>query len=112
MSKSRVMVQVPLKPELHTKLKQRADDLGFDSVQAYIRFWAAAETSELNRSGVSNYGDLLSPKLQALRLFELVIAQHRDGLPAHAYIMHAIKVIRLREMDKLFKLAGMRVRSG
>ena len=41
---STVKIQVPLDKELRDKLEARATKLGFDSVQAYIRFWATAET--------------------------------------------------------------------
>jgi hypothetical protein len=39
-----VKIQIPLEKSLRDKLEARADKLGFDSVQAYIRFWATAET--------------------------------------------------------------------
>lgn len=38
-----VKIQVPIEKTLRDKLEVRATKLGFDSVQAYIRFWATAE---------------------------------------------------------------------
>lgn len=38
-----VKIQVPIEKTLRDKLEARATKLGFDSVQAYIRFWATAE---------------------------------------------------------------------
>lgn len=36
-------LQVPIEPSVREGLEQRAKELGFDSAQAYIRFWAKAE---------------------------------------------------------------------
>lgn len=38
-----VKIQVPIDKDIRDKLEVRATKLGFDSVQAYIRFWAKAE---------------------------------------------------------------------
>ncbi len=40
---TQVKLQVPMNKDVRDKLEQRATKLGFDSVQAYIRFWAKAE---------------------------------------------------------------------
>ncbi len=39
-----VKLQVPIDKLVRDKLEVRAKDLGFDSAQAYVRFWAKAET--------------------------------------------------------------------
>ncbi len=39
-----VKLQVPIDKNVRDKLQLRATKLGFDSIQAYIRFWAKAET--------------------------------------------------------------------
>jgi hypothetical protein len=41
--KTQVKIQVPIDKDVRDKLEQRATDLGFDSIQAYFRFWAKAE---------------------------------------------------------------------
>lgn len=38
-----IKIQVPIDKEVRDKLERRAKTLGFDSLQAYIRFWAKAE---------------------------------------------------------------------
>ena|GEM_PF-2509221 len=38
-----VTIQIPIEEELRDALRRKAHFLGFDSVQAYIRFWAKAE---------------------------------------------------------------------
>lgn len=43
-----VKVQVPMDSAVHDGLAERAQALGFDSVQAYIRFWAKAEVDNRN----------------------------------------------------------------
>lgn len=40
---SQVKIQVPIDKQTRDKLELRATKLGFDSIQAYIRFWAKAE---------------------------------------------------------------------
>ncbi len=40
---STTKLQVPMDADLAKGLKARANKLGFDSIQAYIRFWARAE---------------------------------------------------------------------
>jgi hypothetical protein len=41
---TQVKIQVPIDKNVRDKLQLRATKLGFDSIQAYIRFWAKAET--------------------------------------------------------------------
>lgn len=38
-----VKLQVPMDKDIRDGLEKKAADLGFDSAQAYIRFWAKAE---------------------------------------------------------------------
>ena len=39
-----IKLQVPMDKGVRDALEKRAEQLGFDSVQAYIRFWAKAES--------------------------------------------------------------------
>lgn len=41
---TQIKLQVPIDKNVRDKLQLRATSLGFDSIQAYIRFWAKAET--------------------------------------------------------------------
>jgi hypothetical protein len=50
---TQVKLQVPIDKSVRDKLQLRATKLGFDSVQAYIRFWAKAETD----GRIVNLGD-------------------------------------------------------
>jgi hypothetical protein len=38
-----VTIQIPIEAEMRDALRRKAHFLGFDSIQAYIRFWAKAE---------------------------------------------------------------------
>lgn len=38
-----VIIQIPIEEEMRDALRRKAHFLGFDSIQAYIRFWAKAE---------------------------------------------------------------------
>lgn len=38
-----VTIQIPIEKEMRDALHRKAHFLGFDSIQAYIRFWAKAE---------------------------------------------------------------------
>ena len=38
-----VTIQIPIEEEMRDALRRKAHNLGFDSIQAYIRFWAKAE---------------------------------------------------------------------
>ncbi len=38
-----VKLQIPIEASVRDGLAKRADQLGFDSIQAFIRFWAKAE---------------------------------------------------------------------
>ncbi len=40
---TQIKIQVPIDKQTRDKLEVRATKLGFDSIQAYIRFWAKAE---------------------------------------------------------------------
>jgi hypothetical protein len=40
---SQIKLQVPMDKEVRDKLELRAKDFGFDSAQAFVRFWAKAQ---------------------------------------------------------------------
>ena len=41
-----VTIQIPIEEEMRDALRRKAHFLGFDSIQAYIRFWAKAEVED------------------------------------------------------------------
>ena len=47
-SMSQVKLQIPMDKSVRDGLEKRAKDLGFDSAQAYIRFWAKAQADGRN----------------------------------------------------------------
>jgi len=65
-------LQVPIDKAVLDKLQIRADELGFDSVPAMVRFWAKGETSE-QRQAMRQKG-LNNANVQVLRYVELVLA--------------------------------------
>ena len=67
----RVKLQVPMDKKVYQGLEKRAEELGFDSIQAYVRFWAKAEA---NGHASSTYQDLKQPEVQAMRYLELLLA--------------------------------------
>ncbi|HVV25771.1 MAG TPA: hypothetical protein VHC21_01955 [Candidatus Saccharimonadales bacterium] len=74
--------QVPIEKEVYQKLKKQAEELGFDSAQAYVRFWAKSATSEERSRGQrtseeacgGSAAGLARPAEQALRYVELALA--------------------------------------
>lgn len=66
-----IKLQVRMNKNVYESLSQRANDLGFDSVAAYVRFWAKAESQQ---HGDTTYPHLSQPSMQALRYIELLLA--------------------------------------
>lgn len=86
--------QVPIDKKTYIKLKKLAYDMGFDSVQAYIRVWAAAATrGEL--AATTNRLELTKTELQALHYIELLLSysQTKPNNVDHAltYVADRIK---------------------
>lgn len=100
---AKVTIQVPMKNELHDKLKYQAESIGFDSVQAYIRFWATAETGDINPHGFATYTPLAGERAQALRYFELLLAQCTSSLSMKGYVDYVLREARRISMNKLIK---------
>ena len=61
---STVKLQVPMDKTIKDGLDKKAKDLGFDSAQAYIRFWAKAQTD--GRSYYLGEPEQITPKLEKL----------------------------------------------
>lgn len=93
-----------MKLSVYEGLCSRADELGFDSVQAYIRFWANAES---NKQGISsNYHDLYRPETQSLRYLELLLAISEKPLASVQDCLDLIvkEIIKLRALKDLKSL--------
>ena len=103
MTRDKILVRLPMKRSLFEKLQVQARAMGFDSVQGYIRFWAAAETdASVNRGGLSIYQDVSTPEGQALRYFELWLAFHYGefGTMGQAvdYCMRQVRRVNMQKM--------------
>ncbi len=105
----KVKFQVPIEKEVYQTLKAQADELGFDSAQSYVRFWAKSVTSEKGRSAAGRGGTgLTRPAEQALRYLELVLAmapKEPDSVEAAlTYIEKYLRRVKLgRYPDALLK---------
>ncbi|MDB5164565.1 MAG: hypothetical protein JWL89_191 [Candidatus Saccharibacteria bacterium] len=102
---AKVTLHIPMEQQLYDKLKQRSVCMGFDSPQAYIRFWVAAETGvQVNHGGLSAYSDLSSAKAQALRYVELILALHPGEFPnMEQAVQHLVQQIRFMSLRKGLK---------
>ena len=73
-----VKIQVPIDRDVRNKLEARATKLGFDSVQAFIRFWAKAEVE--GRKVSFDEDDWGQPSSKAaVRLNGLALQAERDS---------------------------------
>jgi len=78
---TQVKIQVPIDKDVRDRLEKRAESLGFDSVQAYIRFWAKAEVEGRKVDlGEDDWGEP-SPEAAARlnRLAEDMERDHKAG---------------------------------
>lgn len=61
---SQVKLQVPMDKDVRDRLEARAKDLGFDSAQAYIRFWAKAQAD--GRDVYLGEPEIMTPKMEKI----------------------------------------------
>jgi hypothetical protein len=100
-----IKLQVPMEKSSYEGLLKRADELGFDSVQAYVRFWAKAETSQ--RAQSSAYQDLSKPDVQALRYIEMLLSIKAAPVESASEALEYIKqeITRTKALKKFKALA-------
>jgi hypothetical protein len=75
-----VKLQVPINKIVRDKLEVRAKNLGFDSAQAYVRFWAKAETE--NRHVDFGYDSWGEPSDAAVARLNAAAKQAKKDLKA------------------------------
>jgi hypothetical protein len=75
-----VKLQVPIDKVVRDKLEVRAKNLGFDSAQAYVRFWAKAETE--NRHVDFGYDSWGEPSTAAATRLNVAAKQAKKDLKA------------------------------
>jgi hypothetical protein len=63
-SMSQVKLQIPMDKSVRDGLEKRAKDLGFDSAQAYIRFWAKAQAD--GRSYYLGEPEQMTPEMEKI----------------------------------------------
>lgn len=70
---STVKIQLPIDKDVRDALAKRAEDLGFDSIQAYIRYWAKAEVD--GRRVDHDADDWGEPSPEAVARIEASVAE-------------------------------------
>lgn len=68
-----VKIQLPIDKDVRDGLARRAEDLGFDSIQAYIRYWAKAEVD--GRRVDHDVDDWGEPSPEAVARIEASVAE-------------------------------------
>jgi len=82
------------------QLRKRAEDLGFNSAPAYVRYWATADTSQTD----NHILELSEPSKLALRYIELMLGQWpKPFANADAAIDHIFWQLRRRAFKQLFR---------
>jgi hypothetical protein len=101
-------LQVPMDTDIYKGLKSRSKELGFDSVQAYIRFWANAEARQPDLKTDGHY--LSRPAVQALRYIELLLAVYEDEYknPQQALTCVVNQINRVRAIRDLHRQLGIK----
>ena len=72
---AQVKLQVHMPKVTYDELHKLAEELGFDSAPALVRFWAAAETRKNKEPSDENLG---KPSVQAVRYIELLLATKEE----------------------------------
>jgi len=97
MAQRNARLQVPIDQEVLDQLEVIADDLGFDSVPAMVRFWAKGEI--INRSQASG---LNRPNSIVLRYVELILALHPEPNSVHSALDHLKRQLNRAGFKKAF----------
>lgn len=99
---NQVKIQVPIDKVIRDKLEARAAKLGFDSVQAYIRFWAKAEVEGRQVSfGEDDWGEPTDEAAARInRGAEEALRDHKAGkLKSYTSVEDFIKDLDDSEAD-------------
>ncbi len=95
----RVKLQVRMTADQLNQLKHRAESLGFNSVPAYVRYWASADAKQADNQSLT----LNEPSRLALRYLELLLGQAPKFVNADAALDHIIFKLRQRSFKRDFK---------
>lgn len=98
MSQRNARLQVPIDQGVLDQLQKLANDLGFDSVPAMIRFWAKAELSQQDPEF-----NLNQSKRIALRYVELILALGPNSQNPDTILSYLINQLQRHKMKDVFK---------
>ena len=98
MAKRSARLQVPIEQSVLEQLETLADRLGFDSVQAMIRFWAKAEINQDGRPPALNVANGI-----VLRYVELILALNPQPPNPDTALHYLIKQLQHHRMKKALK---------
>jgi hypothetical protein len=105
MARRDVTLQVRMDQTILEELQVRAEELGFDSVPALVRFWAKAEISGQSREA-RRAGDakVYGPNAQVLRYMELILALNpATPSSAEAALNYLMRQMRRANFRKFFQ---------
>jgi len=97
MSKRDAKLQVPIDQAVLDQLHVLADDLGFDSVPAMVRFWAKGEIAKRSQSSGFN-----RPNSIVLRYVELILALQPQPASVHSALGHLKRQLNQAGFKKAF----------
>jgi hypothetical protein len=93
-------LQVRMTAEQLDQLRSRAESLGFNSVPAYVRYWATADARQVDNRSLT----LNEPSRLALRYLELLLAQAPNPfVNADAALDHIIWKLKRQAFKRDFR---------
>jgi hypothetical protein len=98
MAKRDARLQVPMDQQVLDQLHELADELGFDSVPAMVRFWAKAEINQHSRPP-----HLSKPNAIVLRYVEMVLALNPRPQSAGTAFDYLFQQFRRTKFKEFFK---------
>jgi len=97
MAQRTARLQVPIDQVVIDELQTIADELGFDSVPAMVRFWAKGEITKRSLASGLN-----RPNSIVLRYVELILALNPETSSVHSALGHLKRQLNLAGFKKAF----------
>lgn len=97
MAQRNARLQVPIDQTVLDQLEVIADELGFDSVPAMVRFWAKGEIVKRSQARGFNRSNSI-----VLRYVELILAMHPEPPTVHSALSHLKRQINRAGFKKAF----------
>jgi hypothetical protein len=89
---SQIKLQVPMDKDVRDRLEARAKNLGFDSAQAYIRFWAKAQAD--GREVYFGEPEIMTPKMEKIAKEAIEEIERGDVSPPFDNAKDAIEYLK------------------